>query len=127
MGACPGLAGGFRKGTSLRGPCLKDGWRQAFCDACTCIIQCRDRESKVARGGARSTAVHRRTPKQPRFKCAPLRIGVGPIKEPLIDEVRRVSADVLVVGRSTKTGALDRLTDLTYLLVRDSPYPVVSV
>lgn len=55
----------------------------------------------------------------------PVRIAIGPIKETLLHEVSKESADVLVIGRSLQgTG---RLGDLSYSLVRDSPCPVVSV
>jgi nucleotide-binding universal stress UspA family protein len=58
---------------------------------------------------------------------APTQIVVGPIKEALLAAVRRFDADLLVMGRSPQTGAHGRMRDLTYVLVRDSPYPVVSV
>jgi nucleotide-binding universal stress UspA family protein len=57
----------------------------------------------------------------------PLRIAAGPVKQALLDAALQSSADVLVVGRSPHGGALGRMRDLTYALVRDSPYPVVSV
>jgi nucleotide-binding universal stress UspA family protein len=53
-------------------------------------------------------------------------VAFGPVKETLVQEVRRLSGDVLVVGRSLH-GAFGRLQDLTYSLIRDSPCPVVSV
>jgi nucleotide-binding universal stress UspA family protein len=53
-------------------------------------------------------------------------IATGPVKEALLNEVREASADVLVIGRSLR-GASERIDDLTYSLVRDSPCPVVSV
>jgi Universal stress protein UspA and related nucleotide-binding proteins len=57
--------------------------------------------------------------------ATPVRIAIGPIKETLLHEVSKESADVLVIGRSLQgTG---RLRDLAYSLVRDSPCPVVSV
>ena len=47
----------------------------------------------------------------------PVRIAIGPIKETLLHEVSKESADVLVIGRSLQgTG---RLGDLSYSLVRD--------
>jgi nucleotide-binding universal stress UspA family protein len=58
---------------------------------------------------------------------ASVSIAVGPVKQVLLDAVRKSSADVLVLGRSTHTGALGRMRDLTYSLIRDSPCPVVSV
>jgi len=53
---------------------------------------------------------------------------IGPVKEALLDAVRRLAADALIVGRRPQTGTtLGRLRDLTYSLVRDSPVPVLSV
>ena len=54
-------------------------------------------------------------------------IAVGPIKDALTEAARRLQADVLVIGRSSQTGAQGRLRDLTYAVVRDAPCPVVSV
>lgn len=54
-------------------------------------------------------------------------IAFGPIKEALLRAVRESSADVLVMGRSPQTGALGRMRDLIYSVIRDSPCPVVSV
>jgi len=34
---------------------------------------------------------------------------------------------VLVIGRSPHPGAVGRLRDLTYAMIRDSPFPVISV
>ncbi len=51
----------------------------------------------------------------------------GPIREVLLDAVRRFDADALVIGRSAHPSALGRMSDLTYTLVRDSPCPVLSV
>jgi nucleotide-binding universal stress UspA family protein len=56
-----------------------------------------------------------------------VRIAAGPVKEALLDAALQSSADVLVVGRGPHAGALGRMRDLTYALVRDSPCPVVSV
>ncbi len=58
---------------------------------------------------------------------ASVSIAFGPVKEVLLDAVRKSSADVLVLGRSTHSGVLGRMRDLTYSLIRDSPCPVVSV
>jgi nucleotide-binding universal stress UspA family protein len=57
---------------------------------------------------------------------ASVRVAFGPVRETLLQEVRQLSGDVLVIGRSLH-GAFGRLEDLTYSLVRDSPCPVVSV
>jgi len=58
---------------------------------------------------------------------APVRIAVGPVKEALLEEARRLDADVLVIGRGAQSDARGRMRDLTYTVVRDSPYPVASV
>jgi nucleotide-binding universal stress UspA family protein len=58
---------------------------------------------------------------------APVRITVGPVKKVLLGEVRRLDADVLVIGRSPQSSAGGRMRDLTYAMVRDSPCPVASV
>ena len=58
---------------------------------------------------------------------APVRILVGAIKEMLTEEARRLRADVLVMGRGSQSGAIGRLRDLTYALVRGAPCPVLSV
>ena len=57
---------------------------------------------------------------------ASVRVALGPVRETLIQEVRQLSGDVLVIGRSLH-GPFGRLEDLTYSLIRDSPCPVVSV
>jgi nucleotide-binding universal stress UspA family protein len=57
---------------------------------------------------------------------APVHIAVGSVKEALLDAVRRFDADVLVIGRSPHPDG-GRLRDLTYAVVRDSPFPVCSV
>jgi len=54
-------------------------------------------------------------------------IAFGSVKEALLRAVRESSADVLVMGRSPQTGALGRMRDLIYSVIRDSPCPVVSV
>jgi len=58
---------------------------------------------------------------------APVRIAVGQVKEALLEEARRSDADVLVIGRGAQSDARGRMRDLTYTVVRDSPYPVASV
>jgi nucleotide-binding universal stress UspA family protein len=55
------------------------------------------------------------------------KIVAGPIKETLLHAAAESHADVLVVGRSARSGALGRMRDLAYALVRDSVCPVVSV
>jgi nucleotide-binding universal stress UspA family protein len=56
---------------------------------------------------------------------AQVQIAVGPVKEVLLEAARQ--ADVLAIGRSARPGAHERLRDLTYTVVRDSPCPVVSI
>jgi nucleotide-binding universal stress UspA family protein len=58
---------------------------------------------------------------------APVQLVVGLIKEALLEAARQFDADVLVIGRSPQSGAIGRLRDLTYVMVRDSPLPVMSV
>jgi nucleotide-binding universal stress UspA family protein len=54
-------------------------------------------------------------------------IVAGAVKETLLHAAAASHADVLVVGRSARSGVLGRMRDLTYALVRDSGCPVVSV
>jgi nucleotide-binding universal stress UspA family protein len=56
-----------------------------------------------------------------------VKIAIGPIKDVLTEEARRLPADVLVMGRSPQPGAQGRLRDLSYAVVRDAPCPVISV
>jgi nucleotide-binding universal stress UspA family protein len=58
---------------------------------------------------------------------APIRIAVGPIKDALLEAARRYDADALIIGRSPHSGAHGRIRDLTYAMVRDSPFPVLSI
>jgi len=58
---------------------------------------------------------------------APIRIAVGPIKQALVEAARQSDADLLIIGRDSQSGVQGRLRDLTYAMVRDSPYPVLSV
>jgi nucleotide-binding universal stress UspA family protein len=57
---------------------------------------------------------------------APVRIVVGPIKDALLEAAQRFDADLLIIGRGPH-GAHGRLRDLTYAVVRDSPFPVFSI
>lgn len=57
----------------------------------------------------------------------PVRIVVGPVKEALLEAARESDADVLMIGRSPQPGAYGRMRDLTYVMIRDSPFPVLSV
>jgi nucleotide-binding universal stress UspA family protein len=54
-------------------------------------------------------------------------IAIGPIKDMLTEEARRLRSDVLVIGRSPQSGVLGRLRDLSYAIARDAPCPVLSV
>jgi nucleotide-binding universal stress UspA family protein len=58
---------------------------------------------------------------------APVWIGVGPVKDTLLELARQSDADLVIIGRSSRPGVEERLRDLTYAVVRDSPFPVVSV
>jgi nucleotide-binding universal stress UspA family protein len=58
---------------------------------------------------------------------AQVHVVTGPVKQALLEEARRAAADALIVGRTPRSGALGRMRDLTYSLVRDSPFPVLSV
>jgi nucleotide-binding universal stress UspA family protein len=58
---------------------------------------------------------------------APVRIAVGPIKGALLEAIRQFDADLLMIGRSPESGAYGRIRDLTYALIRESPFPVLSI
>jgi nucleotide-binding universal stress UspA family protein len=58
---------------------------------------------------------------------APVRIAVGQVKEALLEAAREADADALIIGRSHQPGAHGRMRDLTYAMVRDAPFPVLSV
>jgi nucleotide-binding universal stress UspA family protein len=58
---------------------------------------------------------------------APVRIAVGSVKEALLKAALETDADALMIGRSHPPGAHGRMRDLTYAVVRDSPFPVLSV
>lgn len=55
------------------------------------------------------------------------RIAFGPVKEALLAAAHQSRADVLIIGRRPRSGTYGRLRDLTYALIRDSPFPVLSV
>jgi nucleotide-binding universal stress UspA family protein len=57
----------------------------------------------------------------------PVRVAVGSVKEALLAAALEGDADVLMIGRSHERGAHGRMRDLTYAMVRDSPFPVLSV
>jgi nucleotide-binding universal stress UspA family protein len=52
---------------------------------------------------------------------------VGSVKEALLEAALESDADALLIGRSPRPGAHGRMRDLTYAMVRDSPFPVLSV
>ena len=58
---------------------------------------------------------------------ASAQIAIGSPKDTILDFVDHTEADVLIIGRSSPTGSAGRLTDLTYAIVRDSPFSVLSV
>jgi len=63
-----------------------------------------------------------------RVECASdVRIVAGPVKEGLLNATRRAAADAPIVGKRPPGGVFGRLRDLTYGLVRDAPFPVLSV
>lgn len=58
---------------------------------------------------------------------APVRIAVGSVKKALLETARQYDADVLMIGRNPRPGSHGRMRDLTYAMVRDSPFPVLSI
>jgi nucleotide-binding universal stress UspA family protein len=57
----------------------------------------------------------------------PVRIAVGSVKEALLSAAKESDADGLFLGRGPRSGKYGRLRDLTYALIRDSPFPVLSI
>jgi nucleotide-binding universal stress UspA family protein len=57
----------------------------------------------------------------------PVRVVAGSVKKALLEAALGSDADVLMIGRSHQPGAHGRMRDLTYAMVRDSPFPVLSV
>ena len=57
----------------------------------------------------------------------PVRVAAGSVKEALLEAAMESDADVLMIGRSHQPGGHGRMRDLTYAMVRDSPFPVLSV
>ena len=77
---------------------------------------------------ARKGAEQRLTALRETVGCeATISIAAGPTKDALLEEARRWSADAVVIGTTLPSGALGRMRDLTYAIVRDSPFPVLSV
>jgi nucleotide-binding universal stress UspA family protein len=58
---------------------------------------------------------------------APVCIAIGAIKEALLEAARRFDADVLAIGRAPESDPHGRVRDLIYAIVRDSPFPVLSI
>jgi nucleotide-binding universal stress UspA family protein len=58
---------------------------------------------------------------------APVQIVVGPVKQALLAAARQFDGDVLIIGRSPESGSYGRMRDLSYTLIRDSPFAVLSV
>jgi len=58
---------------------------------------------------------------------AQVRVAAGSVKEALLEAALEADADVLIIGRSHEHGSHGRMRDLTYAMVRDSPFPVLSV
>jgi nucleotide-binding universal stress UspA family protein len=54
-------------------------------------------------------------------------LGLGEVAGAICDEARRLEADLVVIGRGSKTGLLGRLTQHAYSIIRQSPCPAVSV
>jgi nucleotide-binding universal stress UspA family protein len=57
----------------------------------------------------------------------PVRVAAGSVKKALLEAALGSDADVLMIGRSHQPGAHGRMRDLTYAIVRDSPFPVLTV
>jgi len=58
---------------------------------------------------------------------AATRIARGPVKKALLQAAAEFDADVLIIGRTSERESVGRLRDLTYAVVRDSPFPVLRV
>jgi nucleotide-binding universal stress UspA family protein len=58
---------------------------------------------------------------------AEVHVVVGPVKQALLEAARQYDADALLIGRGSQSGAEGRLRDLTYVMIRDSPFPVLSI
>ncbi len=58
---------------------------------------------------------------------AAVHVASGQVKNAILEAALLLDADVLIIGRSPLLGSFGRLRDLTYALIRDSPYPVLSV
>jgi nucleotide-binding universal stress UspA family protein len=57
---------------------------------------------------------------------ATLRVVRGPVKDAFLDAGRQSAADVLIIGRP-QSEIRGRMSDFTYGVVRDSPFPVLTL
>jgi hypothetical protein len=58
---------------------------------------------------------------------AATRIARALVKKALLEAAAEFDADVLIIGRTSERESVGRLRDLTYAIVRDSPFLVLSV
>ena len=58
---------------------------------------------------------------------APLRVVLGEIVQTVTDEARQEDADLIVMGRRTQSGALERFRTHMYGIIQQSPCPVLSL
>jgi nucleotide-binding universal stress UspA family protein len=58
---------------------------------------------------------------------AAVRIEAGPVEQSLLQAALGSDADLLILGRSSAPSSLGRMSDLAYAIIRDSPFPVLSV
>jgi nucleotide-binding universal stress UspA family protein len=56
----------------------------------------------------------------------PVRIAIGSVKKALLSMASESDADALFIGRGPRSGKYGRLRDLSYTIIRDSPFPVLS-
>ena len=56
-----------------------------------------------------------------------VRVAVGSVKKALLRAASESDADVLIMGRGPRTDRFGRLRDLSYAMIRDSPFPVLTV
>jgi nucleotide-binding universal stress UspA family protein len=78
--------------------------------------------------GERQQARQRITDLQRRIGSeAPVQIVVGPVKQALLAAARQFDGDALIIGRGPESGSYGRIRDLSYTLIRDSPFAVLSV
>jgi nucleotide-binding universal stress UspA family protein len=56
----------------------------------------------------------------------PVRITIGSVKKALLSMASESDADAIFIGRGPRSGKYGRLRDLSYTIIRDSPFPVLS-